>query len=401
MRWCTKREVTIGAADALSRVKTSELFSMVTTLVSTDLAKKIEASWLADEKLQAIKNKLQDGQIAKKHYVWSNNQLTRKGKIIVGNDPELRKELLQYFHGGVVGGHSGVKQPTLGCYNLYLFPHNIWTSISMDFIEGLPKSQGKNVILVVVDRLSKYAHFMTLAHPFTAQQVAQAFLDNVYKLHGMPESIVSDRDKVFLSNFWSELFKLLQVQLLKFTSYHPQTDGQTKVTTPFETVYEIPPPIRVPYLGGLSKVEAVDRTLKDREEFIQTLKFHLLRTHNRMKQQANKGRQVTVRMGKQHKFSPKYYGPFKVISRVGQVAYHLELNSQAQIHNVFHVSQLKGYKGELPIGQPIDIPLCDSDGKLATQPLKVLDRKMVKKKNDVAVYGLIQWTNGNVDDATW
>ncbi|GJW97325.1 retrotransposon-related protein [Tanacetum coccineum] len=397
-----------GAADALSRVQTSELFSMVTTLVSIDLAKKIEASWLADDKLQAIINKLQVGQITKRHYVWSNNQLTRKGKIVVCNDPELRKELLQYFHGGVVGGHSRVKVTTHKiCLSLYWkglrkqqfvreclvcqkckldiaaypgllqplpIPHNIWTSISMDFIEGLPKSQGKNMILVVVDRLSKYAHFMSLAHPFTAQQVAQAFLDNVYKLYGMPESIVSDRDKVFLSNFWSELFELLQVQLLKSTSYHPQTDGQTEVTTPFETVYGIAPPIHVPYLGGLSKVEAVDRTLKDREEFNQTLKFHLLRAQNRIKQQANKGRS-------ERQFGIGYW-----------VLLKLQPNRQVT---------LKGYKGELPIGQQIDILLCDLDGKLAAQPLKVLDRKMVKKKNVVAVYGLIQWTNGNVDDATW
>nr|GEU40113.1 retrotransposable element Tf2 [Tanacetum cinerariifolium] len=330
-----------GAADALSRVQTSELFSIFTTLVSTDLGNKIEASW---ECLVCQKCK-----------------------------PDL-------------AAYPGLLQPLP-------IPHNIWTSISMDFIEGLPKSQRKNVIFMVVDGLSKYAHFMTLAHPFTTQQVAQSFLDNVYKLHGMPESIVSDRDKVFLSNFWSELFKLLQVRLLKSTSYHPQTDGQTEVVnrclkgylrcmtaTPFETVYGIPPPIHVPYLGGLSKVEVVDRTLKDREEFIQTLKFHLLSTQNRMKQQADKGkserqfdigdwvllklqphRQVNVRMSKQHKFSPKYYGPFK----------------------------LKGYKGELPSGQLIDISLCDQDGKLAAQPLKILDRKMVKKKNDVALYGLV------------
>lgn len=99
----------------------------------------------------------------------------------------------------------------------------------MDFVDGLPSSQGKLVIYVVVDRLSKYAHFIPLSHPYTASTFAKAFLDNIYKLHGLPTYIVSDRDKVFLSHFWQSLFKLMKVQLNFSTAYHPQSDSQTEV----------------------------------------------------------------------------------------------------------------------------------------------------------------------------
>ena len=97
----------------------------------------------------------------------------------------------------------------------------------MDFIDGLPLSGGKSVILVVVDRLSKATHFIALKHPYSTASVAQAFLDNVFKLHGMPRSIVSDRDTVFTSDFWQELFKLQGCTLKLSTAYHPQSDAQT------------------------------------------------------------------------------------------------------------------------------------------------------------------------------
>lgn len=94
-------------------------------------------------------------------------------------------------------------------------PVSIWSHITMDFIEGLPRSEGKSV--VIVDRLTKYAHFIPLSHPYTAPQVAKVFLDNIHKLHGLPESIVTDRDKICTSKFWRELFKLLGTSL-KFTT---------------------------------------------------------------------------------------------------------------------------------------------------------------------------------------
>lgn len=109
-------------------------------------------------------------------------------------------------------------------------PDKIWTDISMDFIKGLPTSQGYTVIMVVVDRLSKYAHFVVpLKHPFTALMVAKAFLSHIVKLHGVLRSITSDRDKVFISAFWKNLFQMLETSLCMSSSYHPQTDGQTEV----------------------------------------------------------------------------------------------------------------------------------------------------------------------------
>lgn len=107
-------------------------------------------------------------------------------------------------------------------------PSLAWEMVSLDFVEGLPRSGWADCILVVVDKYSKYAHFIPLRHPFTALSVAKAYMAQVYKLHGMPSSLISDRDRVFTSNFWKELFGLAGVQLCMSSAYHPQTDGQTE-----------------------------------------------------------------------------------------------------------------------------------------------------------------------------
>jgi hypothetical protein len=106
-------------------------------------------------------------------------------------------------------------------------PKTKWSAISMDFVEGLPKSHGKDVILVVVDILTKYAHFIPLAHPYTVQKVAHIFMDNIHKLHGPPIVIITDRDRIFLSKLWTEIFTAMKISLHLFTAYHPESDGQT------------------------------------------------------------------------------------------------------------------------------------------------------------------------------
>jgi hypothetical protein len=98
----------------------------------------------------------------------------------------------------------------------------------MDFIKGLPKSAGHEVILVIVDRYTKYAHFIPLKHTYSAHSVAKGVFNTVVKLHGMPTSNVSDRDRVFTSHFWKDLLALFDTKLQMSSAYHPQTDGQTE-----------------------------------------------------------------------------------------------------------------------------------------------------------------------------
>lgn len=191
--------------------------------------------------------------------------------------------------------------------------------MSIDFITGLPPSQGHTIIMVVVERYSKGAHFDALPTHHTAHQVAVHFLNLVYKLHGFPRSLVSDRDALFLSHFWKELFRLSGTQLRMTTAYHPQSDEQTEVVnrtleqylrayvhhkpshwyrylhlaewsynttvhsstgfTPFEIIYGRPPPTTIDYIHGSSPIDAVDTLLSDERSFTHSSSGAFLRSN--------------------------------------------------------------------------------------------------------------------------
>jgi hypothetical protein len=124
--------------------------------------------------------------------------------------------------------NKGETIEALGTLKPLPIPPAIWRDISMDFIVGLPKSGNTSIIMVVFDHLSKYAHLCALQHPFTVSIVPQIFMDHIFKLHGMPDYIVSNQYPTFTSNFWQEMFRLQGTQLHLNTAYNPQTDGQTK-----------------------------------------------------------------------------------------------------------------------------------------------------------------------------
>ncbi len=279
-------------------------------------------------------------------------------------------------------------------------PNQIWKKISMDFIEALLYSEGKDTVIVIVDRLTKYANFIPLRHSFTANHVARVFMDTIYKLHGCPKSIVIDRDKIFTSQFWTELFKLLGAQLNMSTSYHPETDGQTDHvnrclktylrcmcfqhphkwskyfslaewwyntnyhtslgTTSYVVLYGVASPDTLVAAAGAATSQEVREWVEEREKLTRELRDRLQVAQNRIKQQADKHRrdreycvgdkvylklqpyrQVSVAARKNPKLTARHYGPYEIIGRVGQVAYKLGLPDDSQVHPIIHVSLLK------------------------------------------------------------
>jgi hypothetical protein len=246
--------------------------------------------------------------------------------------------------------------------------------------------------MVVVDRFSKYSHFFPLKHPYTTSSVSQVFLDNIVKLYGVPRSIISDRDRVFTSSFWTEVFKLLQTKLKIGSAYHPQTDGQTERVnqclemflrcsvqdtpktwlkwlplaelwyntsfhaslqfSPFKALYGVDPaPGFFPSHRLANHPNIVD-ILKERQLFTELLKSNLAKAQNHMKVQVDRniidrsflvGDKVLLKLqpyaSVAHRPFPKlaykFFGPFEISDKIGSSAYKLRLPANSKIIRCF------------------------------------------------------------------
>nr|GEU82595.1 putative reverse transcriptase domain-containing protein [Tanacetum cinerariifolium] len=203
-----------------------------------------------------------------------------------------------------------------------------WENITMDFVTKLPKtSTGQDTIWVIVDRVTKSAHFLPMKEPDSMKKFSRQYLKEVVSRHGVPVSIISDQDSKFTSYFWQSLNKALGTKLDMSMAYHPQTDGQSERT--IQTLEDV--------LRALSKLHRLKPSMA---ENVDRLFVGLrLETFSSLKRYADKRRKSlkfkvrdkvmlkvspwkgVIRFGKRGKLNPRYIGPFKILAKVGMLAY--------------------------------------------------------------------------------
>ncbi|KAL0554431.1 hypothetical protein IC582_008352 [Cucumis melo] len=353
------------------------------------------------------------------------------------------------------------RQKPAGLLRPLSIPEWKWENVSMDFITGLPRTlRGFTVIWVVVDRLTKSAHFVPGKSTYTASKWAQLYMSEIVRLHGVPVSIVSDRDARFTSKFWKGLQTAMGTRLDFSTTFHPQTDGQTERLnqvledmlracalefpgswdshlhlmefaynnsyqatigmSPFEALYG--KCCRSPVCWGevgeqrLMGPELVQST----NEAIQKIRSRMHTAQSRQKSYADVRRKDlefevgdkvflkvapmrgVLRFERRGKPSPRFVGPFEILERIGPVAYRLALPpSLSTVHDVFHVSMLRKYvpdPSHVVDYEPLEI---DENLSYAEQPVEVLAREVKTLRNKEIPLVKVLWRNHRVEEATW
>uniref|UniRef100_A0A3P9JS16 Gypsy retrotransposon integrase-like protein 1 n=1 Tax=Oryzias latipes TaxID=8090 RepID=A0A3P9JS16_ORYLA len=287
------------------------------------------------------------------------------------------------------------RRPPAGLLRPLPVPSRPWSHIAVDFITGLPNSRGFSVILTIVDRFSKLAHAVPLQKLPTAKELAEVMSRNVFRLHGLPANIVSDRGPQFVAEFWKEFCKLLGITLSLSSGFHPQTNGQVErynqdlETTlramcakspgtwarqlpwaeyahnslvnnsgfsPFQAAYGYQPPL-FPHQEEVASTSGPAAFVRRCQRTWRRFRASLLRNQERFTAVANRRRSAAPEYkvgdkvwlsssdiplkGGSRKLHPRFLGPFTITKVVNPVAVRLDLPSTLKVHPVFHVSKLK------------------------------------------------------------
>ncbi|WVZ84282.1 hypothetical protein U9M48_031332 [Paspalum notatum var. saurae] len=326
----------------------------------------------------------------------------------------------------------------------------------MDFIVGLPRTQkGYNSIWVVVDRLTKVAHFIPVNTTYSGAKLAELYISRIVCLHGVPKRIISDRGSQFTSRFWEQLHNSLDTKLRFSTAYHPQTDGQTERTnqiledmlrayaiqygtswdkclpytefsynnsyqaslkkSPFEALYG--KRCRTPLFwnqAGEKQVFGPD-IVQDAEQQLRIVQENLRVAQSRQRSYADVRRRDLSfkvddhvylkvspmrgirRFNMKGKLAPRYIGPFKILKKKGEVAYRLEIPpSLSGVHDVFHKC-LRVPEEQTPL-EGLEV---QEDLTYTEHPVKILDTSERNTRNKKIKMCRVQWSHHTEAEATW
>ncbi|KAL4576939.1 hypothetical protein LXL04_013040 [Taraxacum kok-saghyz] len=450
------------AADALSRrAEEGELQLGVSAPIWVQGAQLLEEV-RGDKDIALLIQQCLDRPTTLPKYSVRQGLLYYRNRLVISRNSKFIPGLLKEFHQSAAGGHSGYYRTYRRlAVNLY------WPSMIKRvkaFVRECDICQRCKASTAAPSGLLQPWQFPSIfgnTYPwilYWAKSIAEIFVKEVIRHHGVPKSIVSDRDPLFLSRFWQEIFKSQGTELHMSSAYHPESDGQTEVInrcletylrcfavdqprtwslwilwaefwynstfhsttgkTPFEIVYGRPAPSVVQFVPGEVRVDAVITELLDRDEVLRQLKVQLSRAQTTMKENADKKRrdvqfmtgewvyvklkpyrQMSVTSRVHQKLAARFFGPFQIVAKIGPVAYKLDLPPTSRIHPVFHVSLLKkAVQTVVEQGLPPELETDENDLVL---PVAILKRRTVGNQDVEVEQWLVQWSGGTTEEATW